>query len=243
MIKTSDQAQIDHFAKDSTNWWDPDGPFKPLHRLNPTRLRFTRDTAIEHFGLNAAPIRSLDGLSILDIGCGGGLVCEPLARLGAQVTGVDADANGIAAAIAHAPQDLALNYINGTAEDLVAQGKKFDLVLALEIIEHVSAPEDFVQCCADLVNPGGLVIFSTLNRTWKSYALGIVAAEYVLNWVPKGTHDWDRFVKPSELAQLAISSGLEPTHVTGLIFNPLKNEFLLHATDIDINYFLVAEKA
>ncbi len=240
---TLDKNQIDHFSKDSANWWDPDGPFKPLHRLNPARMEFIRDQLVYHFGLDDSKIKTLSGLSILDIGCGGGLISEPLCRLGATVTGLDADAIGIAAAKEHADsEDLDINYICGAAEDLAAANKKYDIVLALEIIEHTASAQDFVALCASLVKKGGLVIFSTLNRTWKSYALGIVAAEHLLRWVPVGTHDWKRFVKPSELGDLADLAGLNVTDVKGLIFNPVKNEFSIHPRDVDVNYFLVAEK-
>lgn len=242
-MTTLDKSQIDHFAKDSADWWNPDGPFRPLHRLNPARMGFIRECAVEHFGLDDSKIKAFAGLNALDIGCGGGLVSEPLARLGAQVTGIDADKNGIQTAIAHAAdENLAIEYIAGTAEELAKQKRRFDIVLALEIIEHTASPEEFVLLCSKLARPGGLVIFSTLNRNWKSYAMGIVAAEYLLRWVPAGTHEWKRFVKPSELADMAEASGLEIKDVKGMIFNPLKNEFSIHPHDVDVNYFLVAEK-
>lgn len=242
-LKTLDRKEIDHFSKDSADWWNPDGPFKPLHRLNPARIGFLRESIVSHFGLDDRPIKALKGISILDIGCGGGLVSEPLARIGASVTGLDADAIGIKTAKAHAKsENLTIEYICGAAEDLAAQNKKFDCVLALEIIEHTSSPEDFVALCSKLVRKGGIVIFSTLNRTAKSYALGIIAAEYVLRWVPTGTHQWNKFVKPSELAELAENSGLTLKDVKGMMFNPLKNEFSIHPHDVDVNYFLVAEK-
>ena len=241
--RTLDKSQIDHFAKDSANWWDPDGPFKPLHRLNPARLKFIRETLVRHFGLDDSKIRALTDLTILDIGCGGGLISEPLCRLGATVTGLDADRTGIETAIAHAQtEDLDINYICGAAEDLVAKKRTFDVVLALEIIEHTSSPEDFVSLCSNLVKKGGIVIFSTLNRNWKSFALGIVAAEYILRWVPAGTHQWNKFVKPSELASLAEEADLRIMDVKGLAFNLVKNEFFIDPYDVDVNYFLVAEK-
>ncbi len=240
---TRDDRQIAHFSKDSADWWNPDGPFRPLHRLNPARLGFIRKTLVSHFGLDDSKIKALDGLSILDLGCGGGLIAEPLARIGGRVTGVDADRTGIDTAKAHAElSGLAIDYICGAAEDLSGK-RQFDVVLALEIIEHTPSPEDFVALCATLVRKGGLVIFSTLNRNWKSYALGILAAEYLLRWVPPGTHEWKRFVKPSELALLAENEGLELLDVKGMIFNPIKNEFSIHPYDVDVNYFLVAEKA
>ncbi len=240
-LSTLDKNEINHFSKDSADWWNPDGPFKPLHRLNPARIGFLRETIVSHFGLDNTPIKALKNISILDIGCGGGLVSEPLARIGANVTGLDADAVGIETAQTHAKaENLDIKYICGAAEDL--SNRSFDVVLALEIIEHTSSPDDFVQLCSNLVRKGGIVIFSTLNRTAKSYALGIVAAEYILRWVPAGTHQWNKFVKPSELADLAENSGLCLKDVRGLMFNPLKNEFSIHPHDVDVNYFLVAEK-
>lgn len=240
---TLDRKEIDHFSKDSADWWNPDGPFKPLHRLNPARLSFIRETLVNHFNLDDRKIKALSGLSILDIGCGGGLISEPLARIGANVTGLDADATGIKTAKAHAKaENLEIEYICGAAEDLADGKRKYDVVLALEIIEHTSSPEEFVSLCTKLVKKGGIVIFSTLNRTPKSYALGIVAAEYILRWVPAGTHQWNKFVKPSELADMAENEGLKLLDVKGMMFNPIKNEFSIHPSDVDVNYFLVAEK-
>jgi len=240
---TIDRNQVNHFSKDSADWWNEDGPFKPLHRLNPARLGFIRDSLVGHFGLDDSKIRALEGLKILDIGCGGGLVSEPLSRLGATVTGLDADETAIKTAKNHAKAGgLTVDYICGAAEDLASGKKLFDVVLALEIIEHTASPEDFVALCSQLVKKNGLVIFSTLNRNWKSYALGIIAAEHLLHWVPHGTHEWKRFVKPSELAEMAENSDLNAIDVKGLIFNPVKNEFSIHPHDVDVNYFLVAEK-
>ena len=233
---TVDEAEIRHFAKDSTHWWDENGPFKPLHKANPTRLKYIKAQICAHFGRDENALNALEGLKILDVGCGGGLVCEPLSRLGAEVTGLDADENAIEAAKAHAGQNgLSIDYLYMDAIDL---NEKCDVVLALEIIEHVPSPEDFVSMITDKVAPGGLTIFSTLNRTAKSYALGIVALEYVLRWVPRGTHDWKKFVKPSEIARSARANGLTPGNVCGLTYNPLKDEFKLSQTDTDVNYFI-----
>ena len=241
--RTIDAREIAHFAKDSADWWNPEGPFRPLHRLNPARLGFLRDQIVAHFDLDDSKIRALSGLKILDIGCGGGLVSEPLARLGADVTGIDGDQNGIDAATLHAKKtNTQVTYRCGAAEDLTNEKLRFDVVLALEVIEHVSDQEEFVHLCADLVRDGGLVIFSTLNRNPKSFAMGIVAAEYLLRWVPKGTHDWRKFLKPSELAALAENTGLSLVDAKGLVFNPVKNTFSIHPHDLDVNYFLVAEK-
>lgn len=240
MRNTVDQTEIQAFSKDAAHWWDANGPFKPLHRLNPVRLAYIKEQICAHYGRDALSLKALDGLDILDIGCGGGLVCEPMARLGANVTGADADPKAIEVAIEHAAQNgLDINYENKPAEKIT---KKFDVVLALEIIEHVSAPDEFVKNCAALCKDDGLVIFSTLNRTPKSYMLGIVAAEYILRWVPQGTHSWKKFIKPSELARYARNAGIYPLQIQGLIFNPLKNEFSMSKSDMDVNYFMVCKK-
>lgn len=240
-----DDAEIAHFAKDSARWWDENGPFRPLHRLNPTRIRYIRDRMTAHFERDSDGFSPFTGLSVVDIGCGGGLTSEAMTRLGATVTGVDADRQAIDTAIDHAEgAGLAIDYRNDTAEALLDRHRgSFDVVLALEIIEHVADPASFVKSCADLCRPGGLVIVSTLNRTPRSFALGIVAAEYVLGWVPRGTHRWKKFVRPSALAGFARSAGLNPVDVTGLVFNPLKNDFELSKTDIAVNYFMCMEKA
>ncbi len=233
---TIDEAEIRHFSRDSAHWWDENGPFKPLHRANPTRMKYLKNQMCEHFSRDEKSLSGLEGLKILDVGCGGGLVCEPLARLGAEVTGLDADENAINAAKTHAKLGgLSIDYRCMDAADLK---ERFDIVLALEIIEHVPSAQDFVTMIADKVATGGLVIFSTLNRTPKSYALGIVALEYVLRWVPRGTHDWKKFVKPSELASHARAVGLEPTNLSGLIYNPLKDSFALSDSDVGVNYFM-----
>ena len=230
------KSEIDQFAKDSANWWDENGPFQPLHALNPVRMTYIKAQICDHFDRDVNDLKALKGLSVLDVGCGGGLVCEPAARMGANVTGADADAQAIAVASAHAKEArLKITYKHGAAENLK---KKFDVVLALEIIEHVSDPALFVENVAKLAKPNGLVIFSTLNRTAKSYALGIVAAEYLLRWVPRGTHSWDKFVKPSELRRHAKKASLTPYDVTGLVFNPLKNQFSLSNNDVAVNYFM-----
>ncbi len=237
-LSTVNSAEIAHFAKDSAAWWDKDGPFAPLHRMTPARMTFIK-AAIET--ATGGPVK---GKTILDIGCGGGLVSIPLARLGGKVTAIDADRQAITTASAHATAEgTDVTFINGAAEDLVAQKKKFDVVMALEVIEHVDHPDSFIAMCTDLVKPDGIVIFSTLNRTWKSYAMGIIAAERLLGWVPVGTHDWKKFVKPSELARMAEDSGLFLRNAKGMIYNPLTAEFSIHPHDLDVNYFLVASPA
>ncbi len=229
-FSTINANEISHFAQDSADWWNVDGAFAPLHRMTPARMRYLKSV-----------IGDVKGKTILDIGCGGGLISTPLSRLGAKVTGVDADAQAITVAKQHTKsEDLSVEFIHGAAENLVAEKRKFDVVLALEIIEHVDNPSLFVDLCSQLVKPNGIVVFSTLNRTWKSYALGIIAAERILRWVPVGTHDWHKFIKPSELARLAAASGLHLKDAKGMVFNPLKNEFSIHPHDLDLNYFLVA---
>ena len=232
---TVNPLEIRQFDDLAGQWWDEEGPFKPLHRLTPARMRYLVDQITARYGKVA-------GLSILDVGCGGGLVCEPLARLGAAVTGLDGGHENIAAAKNHAAgQDLTIEYQASLAEDWLAKGHRYDVVLALEIIEHVADPAYFVETCLKLLKPSGLIIFSTLNRNRKSYALGIVAAEYILRWVPKGTHNWRQFVKPSELAGWLRDHAVV-TDITGLVYNPVTRDFSLSAHDVDVNYFLTATK-
>lgn len=239
--KTVDDSEITHFAKDSADWWNPAGAFRPLHWMTPARMGFIRDQITAHFGL-PQELRPLDGLTAIDIGCGGGLACEPVTRMGAMVTGVDADQNAISVAKDHAlQQNLNIEYISGAAEDLVEENRKFDIVLALEVIEHVSDPATFVSLCSKLLKPGGIVIFSTLNRTIKSYALAIVVSEQIVHWTPKGTHNWKKFIKPSELGRFARQEGLSVTTASGMVYNPLTHEFSIHPHDLDVNYFLVAK--
>tara|TARA_B100001989_G_scaffold136705_2_gene96810 strand:- start:763 stop:1500 length:738 start_codon:yes stop_codon:yes gene_type:complete len=238
---TINAEEIEHFSKTSDQWWDENGPFKPLHRLNPVRIKYIKDQICTHFDIDPDKAQPFKNLKILDIGCGGGLVCEPMARLGAKTSGIDADQKAIACAKEHATlQDLDIEYICGDAADLK---QKYDVVLALEIIEHVNTPCEFVSICKTLLKPDSIVIFSTLNRTAKSYALGIVAAEYILRWVPTGTHSWKKFIKPSELARFARAQNFDIIDVSGLIFNPIKNEFCLSENDLDVNYFMSVRNA
>lgn len=239
MSSTILQNEIKNFTKDSAYWWDDSGPFKPLHKLNPTRIRHIKEQICAHFNLDTNNAQPLKKLNILDIGCGGGLVCEPMTRLGANMTGADADAQAIEVAKAHASDmGLKIKYENKAAEDL---NRKFDVILALEVAEHVSDLALFVEECARLVKPGGLIVFSTINRTPKSFMLGIVAAEYILRWVPKGTHNWKQFIKPAELARHVRRNGLELYDIRGLVYNPVNDSFKMSARDLDVNYFLSAK--
>lgn len=244
-----DPSEIQNFSAHSDRWWDENGPFKPLHKLNPVRVSYIRQQILKHFDrkLNLKvenPLNALKNIEIIDIGCGGGLVCEPLSRLGANVTGLDADKQAIETARAHAKaHELNIDYQALSSEDFLKNHKKkFDVVLALEIIEHVSDIPFFIENCAKLLKPGGLLIFSTLNRTPKSFALGIVAVEYILHWLPQGTHRWKKFVKPSELAGHLKGHGFQAKDITGLVYQPLKDEFSLSKTDIAVNYFLCSSK-
>jgi len=242
--RTVDAAEVEKFSRISADWWNPDGPFRPLHRLNPVRLSYIRDRAAAHFGRDGRSVSPLAGLTALDIGCGGGLVAEPLARMGARVSAVDADPVAIAAARIHAAdRAVAVNYEVGSSDELAEAGRRFDLVLALEIVEHVADREEFLSTLGALVAPGGLMILSTLNRTLKSLVLGVGVAEHVLRWVEPGTHDWRKFVKPSELARGVRGIGFGVADLTGLVFDPLKGEFRLSDNDVGVNYFMTAVRA
>lgn len=240
---TIDEKDVQQFEQLGEKWWDESGPMKPLHRLNPTRLDYIRRSACAHFGRDADKVGTLKGLTALDIGCGGGLVAEPLARMGLDVTGADAGPENIRIAKAHAKAEgLKIDYQATTAEALADSGKQYDIVTALEIVEHVADVPLFLSACAALVKPGGMLIVSTLNRTAKSFALGIVAAEYILRWLPAGTHDWKKFLKPSEVAAPLTAAGLKLTDVRGLTYHPLTDTFALSADDLDVNYFVTAVK-
>lgn len=239
---TLDSVEVARFAELAEKWWDERGPFKPLHQINPTRLTYIRDRLCAHFGRNPKAPASLRGLSVLDIGCGGGLVAEPLTRLGASVTGIDPAAETIAAAKAHAQASgLKIAYDATTAEALADSKQRFDAVLLLEVVEHVPDVPAFLKRVAPLVAEGGVMILSTLNRTLKSYALAIVGAEYILRWLPMGTHQWDRFVTPDELKTGLKAAGLTANDVTGMVYDPLGDRWSLKA-DTDVNYFATAAR-
>jgi 2-polyprenyl-6-hydroxyphenyl methylase/3-demethylubiquinone-9 3-methyltransferase len=239
---TLDREEVARFAKLSGQWWDERGPFRQLHRINPVRLTYIRDQLCRRFGRDAKGPASLSGLSVLDIGCGGGLVCEPLARLGASVTGIDPAAENIATAKTHAlAAGLDIAYEGTTAEELASRGQNYDAVLLLEVVEHVPDVPAFLKGVAPLVKPGGLMVLSTLNRTLKSFALAIVGAEFILRWLPVGTHQWQRFVTPEELASALSGAGLAMTGTEGLVYVPFSDEWRL-ATDTDVNYFASATR-
>ncbi len=231
-----DPAEVERFRRMASEWWDPNGKFKPLHKLGPARLTFVRDELVRHFDYGPKAIRPLEGLTLLDVGCGGGLVSEPLARMGGKVTGIDPGRENIESARAHAePQGLDITYRVAMIEDLVAAGETYDAVLCLEVVEHVPDVGAFIATLSKLVRPGGALLLSTINRTIKSYALAIVAAEYILGWLPRGTHQWERFVTPDELARFTTAAGLTGEKFSGLVYDPLRDTWTLSA-DTDVNY-------
>jgi 2-polyprenyl-6-hydroxyphenyl methylase/3-demethylubiquinone-9 3-methyltransferase len=240
---TVDQSEVAQFSRLSSQWWDARGPMATLHKFNPVRLAYIRDRAAEHFGRDPKRLDSLAGLRILDIGCGGGILSEPLARLGASVVGADPSESNIAVAQAHARQSgVSVDYRNTTAEALAEAGERFDVVLAMEVVEHVADVGLFVELAASMVKPDGLLFAATLNRTMKSFALAIVGAEYILRWLPRGTHQWDKFVTPNELEIAIEQGGMQLTGETGVIYNLLGDRWEL-SSDMDVNYMVVAEKA
>ena len=238
-----DPKEVEQFSRIAAEWWDPKGKFAPLHKFNPVRLSFIRDQVQERFGRDPKAIRPFEGLRLLDIGCGGGLLCEPMARLGFQVTGVDASERNIGTASAHAAeQGLSIDYRATTAEDLLAAGERpFDVILNMEVIEHVADPGAYLRDCARLLAPGGLMIVATLNRTLKALALAKIGAEYVLRWVPAGTHDWNKFLKPEELRGFLVGEPVAVHGPYGVAFNPLTDRWVRSA-DCDINYMVTVTR-
>ncbi|MBK3662010.1 bifunctional 2-polyprenyl-6-hydroxyphenol methylase/3-demethylubiquinol 3-O-methyltransferase UbiG [Bradyrhizobium diazoefficiens] len=237
---TVDAAEIAKFSKLSAEWWDPKGKMAPLHRINPLRLGYIRDAACRKFERNVRSLNCLGGLRVLDIGCGAGLLCEPLSRLGAQVIGMDPSASNIAAAKLHADKShLSIDYRCTTVEEIDPR-ERFDIVLAMEVVEHVVDVGVFLKRCAAMLKPNGLMVVSTLNRNWKSFALAIVGAEYVLRWLPRGTHEWNKFVTPDELTKHLLDNRLVITEQTGVVYSPFADKWTL-SSDMDVNYMLVAE--
>lgn len=237
-----DPSEIDKFSAMAAEWWDPEGKFKPLHKFNPVRLDFIHAQMCSFFARDPKSLKPFDGLSVLDIGCGGGLLCEPLARLGARVTGVDAAEKNVKTAASHAnDQGLTIDYRHGTAEQLLAQGRQFDLVLNMEVVEHVADVDSFLTSCAGMVRPGGLMIVATLNRTAKAFMLAIVGAEYVLGWLPRGTHQFEKFVKPEEIRTPLTAAGMQIAQEIGVTFNPLTDKWTL-SRDKSVNYMMSANK-
>ena len=240
---TIDPDEVEKFGRIAAEWWDPMGKFKPLHKFNPVRLGLIRDQICDHFGRDRFAKKPLEGLRLLDIGCGGGLVSEPMARLGATVTGVDAAEGNIKTAQVHAEQSkLNIDYRNTTAEDLVASGEEpFDVVLNLEVVEHVADVELFLQTSAQLVRPGGFFALATLNKTVKAAATAVVAAEYILGWLPRGTHDPRKFVRPREAREALTEAGLNVTDARGLTYMPLLDSWQV-SDDLSVNYMMFANK-
>jgi 2-polyprenyl-6-hydroxyphenyl methylase/3-demethylubiquinone-9 3-methyltransferase len=237
---TIDAAEVAKFSAMAAEWWDPAGKFAPLHKFNPVRLKFIRDTAAAHYG--RAGLKPFAGLSLLDIGCGGGLLCEPMSRLGFAVTGVDPSEKNIGTARAHAAAaGIPVVYRAASAEVLEGEGALFDVVLNMEVVEHVADLKAYLRACAGLVRPGGLMFVATLNKTLKSLALAKIGAEYILRWLPPGTHDWNRFVEPDALRRLLEGAGLNPLKTQGVAFDPLSWDWHL-SSDVDVNYMVVASR-
>lgn len=238
-----DAGEIAKFEAMAAEWWNPEGKFKPLHMLNPCRLDYVVAQIAATHGRDPKGPRAFEGLRLLDIGCGGGLLTEPMARLGAEVTGIDPAARNIPVARLHAEQSgLEIDYRVATAEDLVAEGAAFDAVLNMEVVEHVPDPQAYISACAALIAPGGVMVTSTINRNPKSFAMAIVGAEYVMRWLPKGTHEWRKFITPAELQAMLAAAGLDPVDATGFQFNPITWSWRLSARDLSVNYVTAALK-
>lgn len=237
-----DPVEVERFSRIAHEWWDPKGKFGPLHKFNPVRLAFIRDQALHRFARDPKARRPFEGLRLLDIGCGGGLLSEPMARLGFSVVGVDASERNIGAAEAHAAEvGVNVDYRRGSAEDLLAAGERFDVILNMEVIEHVTDPGAFLRDCGAMLAPGGLMIVATLNRTLKAFALAKVGAEYVLRWLPAGTHDWSRFLKPDELRGFLDGEALTVDGPFGVVFDPLSGRWS-QSHDCDVNYMMTVTR-
>lgn len=239
---TVDAQEIAKFSAMAAEWWDPHGKFRPLHKFNPVRLGFIREHVTAHFGRPATGDKPLEGLKLLDIGCGGGLLSEPMTRLGAQVTGADAGEKNIKTASVHAAeQGLQIDYRATTAEALAQSGEQFDVILNMEVIEHVADTSAFMKACGECLRPGGLMIVATLNRTARAFALAIVGAEYVLGWLPRGTHEWSKFITPDEMRRMMSDAALTPGPLTGVSYNPLADRWSI-SQDAAVNYMMTATK-
>lgn len=240
---TVDPAEVAKFEAMAAEWWDENGKFKPLHMLNPCRLDYITRQIAGEFDRDLSAPKPFAGLRIIDIGCGGGLLSEPMARLGAEVVGADAAEGNIPVAQVHAAQSgLKIDYRNTTAEALAAAGERFDVVLNMEVVEHVASPSEFLKACQQLLKPGGLHLCSTLNRTPKSFALAIVGAEHVMRWLPKGTHEWSKFITPDELYGLLRDAGFDPVDKKGFVFNPLTWSWHISDRDLSVNYVTASVK-
>ncbi|MDF1802224.1 bifunctional 2-polyprenyl-6-hydroxyphenol methylase/3-demethylubiquinol 3-O-methyltransferase UbiG [Thalassovita sp.] len=241
---TVDPSEVAKFEAMAAEWWDPKGKFKPLHLMNPCRLDYITRQIAGEFGRDLTTQEPFKGLRLLDIGCGGGLLSEPMARLGATVVGADAAAGNIPVAQVHAEQSgLQIEYRNITAEEMAAAGEQFDVVLNMEVVEHVSDPLAYLTACHDLLKPGGLMLCSTINRNPKSFAMAIVGAEYVMRWLPKGTHEWNKFITPDELYSLIQNAGLSPVDRKGFVFNPISWQWSISDRDLSVNYVTASTKA
>ena len=241
--QTVDDAEIAKFEAMAAEWWDVNGKFKPLHMLNPCRLDYITSQIAAEFGRDLKTDRPFEGLRILDIGCGGGLLAEPMARLGADVVGADAAERNIPVAQVHAEQSgLTIDYRHTTAEAMAAAGEQFDVVLNMEVVEHVADPQGYLIACQELLKPGGLMVCSTINRNPKSFAMAIVGAEYVMRWLPKGTHEWSKFITPDELFDLIRNAGLAPVDRKGFVFNPISWSWRLSDRDLSVNYVTASTK-
>ena len=241
-ISTIDPKDVAKFSAIADEWWDPEGKFKPLHQFNPIRLQFIRDRLCDHFDRDPLSMQPLKGLRVLDVGCGGGLIAEPLARMGAKVTGIDASEKNTVTAQVHAAESgLNIDYKATTVEELAAVGEIFDAVISLEVVEHVANFELFIKGCADLMGVNSAILIATLNRTPKSFAFGIVGAEYVMRWLPRGTHNWRKFIRPSELASALRRNRVVTEEIAGLSFNPLTNTWRV-SDDVSVNYVIFGKK-
>jgi 2-polyprenyl-6-hydroxyphenyl methylase/3-demethylubiquinone-9 3-methyltransferase len=239
---TIDQEEVDRFSAMAAEWWSPTGKFKPLHKFNPVRLAYIRDKAAENFGRDVRSPRPLEGLRVLDIGCGGGLLSEPVARMGASVVGADPSEKNIGIASTHAKASgVSVDYRAVTAEQLAEAGETFDIVLNMEVVEHVADVDFFLGTCAKMVRPGGLMFVATINRTMKAAALAIFAAENILRWPPRGTHQYEKLVRPEEIEKPVADNGLSIIDRTGVFFNPLSNQWNL-SKDMDVNYMMLAKR-